>query len=281
MRRYRYCFYSWPSSRWSSVNLAIFLIFSFAYFAGIGALQFQFRHVFYLEFFYWLSLFGLIACCGQVLGYILFSRRNVRLRVAVRRFLVALAVPTAALAASIVLIMALRAFQNFHVHYLMDRYLTASRKPVQLAEDRTGDEILLRPTGEVPGMSGVTVNIEQTPFEGYYFDAIVDSGRCPSFTAKITYKLRPNATDISRAVNLVSSQPGNGHIIFPVMNWPRLHELFEGITINAGQRPCFVELLAVADYKSLPLPLWLQLPPNWRHMKLYQTQMESPLPFSH
>jgi len=266
---------------WSSMSLATFLIFTFAYFAGIGALQFHYRHVFYLEFLYWLSLFGLIAGCGQVLGYVLFSRRNFRWRVAIRSFFVALAVPSAALAASIVLIMALRAFQNFHVHSLMDRYLTASRKPVRLAEDRTGNEILLRPTGEVPGMSGVTVNIEQTPFEGYYFDAIVDSGRCPSFSAKITYKLRPNATDISRPVNLVSSQPGNGHIIFPVMNWPRLQELFEGITINTEQRPCFLDLMAVADYKSLPLPLWLQLPPNWPHMKLYQTQLESSLPFSH
>ena len=179
------------------------------------------------------------------------------------------------------LIVALRAFQNFHVHYLLDRYLTASHRPVRLEEDRTGNEILLRPTGEVPGMSGVTVNIEQTPFEGYYFDAIVDSGRCPSFTAKITYKLRPNATDISRVVNLMSSQPGNGHIIFPVMNWPRLQELFEGITINTEQRPCFLDLMAVADYKSLPLPLWLQLPPNWRDMKLYQTRLESSLLFSH
>ena len=161
---------------WSSTSLAAFLIFAFAYFAGIGALQFQYRHVFYLEFFYWLSLFGLIACCGQVIGYVLFSRQNFRLRVAVRKFFVALAVPSAALAASIVLIMALRAFQNFHVHHLMDRYLMASREPVQLAEERIGDEILLRPTGEVPGMSGVTVNIEQTPFEGYYFDAIVRFG---------------------------------------------------------------------------------------------------------
>jgi hypothetical protein len=259
---------------WSSVRLATYLILAFAYFAGFGALQFHFRHIFYLEFWYWLSFFGLIACCLQIFRYGLRNRCNFFLRDDPRKVFVAFAVPSTALVIAVGTLMLLRAYQDTNVHNLVDQYLTAPREPVQLFEERTGDNILLRPTGELPGMSGVTADIERTPFEGYYFDAAIDTKRCPFFDVKITYKPAIYNIDFSRTIRLVSDEPGIGHIIFPAMNWPPLQLVFDGINISAEQRTCFLGLQAVVGYKSLPLPLWLQLPPDWHDMELYQSQVK-------
>jgi hypothetical protein len=266
---------------WSNIRLAAFLILVFMYFAGLGALQFHFRHVFYLEFFYWLSLVGVIAGSVEALRYGV-NRQGFSspLRIAAPRAIAAFAVPSVALGTAVFLLVALRSFQNPHAHQLVDQYLTAPREPVQLVEEQAGDEILLRPTGEAPGMSGANDLIEQTPFEGYYFDATIDTERCPEFAATISYKKYP-FIDISRDILLESGgKPGNGHIIFPIMNSNRPPQTkFEGVKISAEQRPCFLGLQAIADYKSLPLPLWLQLPPEWRDERLYQTQTRPLLSF--
>jgi hypothetical protein len=253
--------------------------------AGLGALQFQFRHVFYLEFLYWLSLVGLIAGCVEAIRHAPKQvRRFWSWRFAGRIAAMAFTVPCAALGAAVSLLIVLRIFQNSHAHQLIDRYLAASREPVQLVEETIADEILLRPEGEAPGMGGQRVRIERTPFQGYYFDATIDSGRCPLFAATIAYKKSPYV-DLSRNVLLMSDgKPGSGHIIFPAMNSvgsPAQPSMFEGVKVSAQQRRCVLGLQAIADNESLPLPLWLQLPPDWRSEKLYQTRIEPILPYGH
>jgi hypothetical protein len=158
------------------------------------------------------------------------------------------------------------------LHQLFTRYMTVSRATVQLTEERSGDNILLRPRGRIPAMSGVLADFENTPLEGYYFDASIDTQRCPSFAAKVVFTKNLFGTDLSRVMEVASNASGTGHFLFPVVNWPLLHTAFVGLEVAEQQRACFLGLQAVVDYKSLPLPLWLQLPPDWRNMKLYQYQ---------
>jgi hypothetical protein len=193
--------------------------------------------------------------------------------------LMAFAIPSAALAAAILLLISLRIFQSIHVPKLIEQYLSDAGEPVRLIEQRVGNRILLSPTGMVRAMSGADVQIETAPFEGYYFDAVIDAEHCPDFQAKVGYK----GIGLTRVVRLLSGAKGDAHLIFPVLNSkaPLLNPFsnrqippfeFAGIDMSAEDRPCLLGLRALSNYNSLPLPLWLQLPPNWRDIPPYQTR---------
>jgi hypothetical protein len=259
--------------------MAAFLLAVFVYFGCTGALQFHYRHVFYLEFFYWLSL----ACAGAALVAIL--RRSLSLydgfaglRKHARRLAGAIALPVCALALGALLLVVLRVYQGPNELHLAEKYLAAPQVEVPLLEQpAAGNMTLLRPTGALPAMSGAAAPVD-TASDAFYFDAVVDGTRCPFFTAKVLY----DREYVTQAVQLVSSKGGKGHIFFPVASQAGhyLYFRFKGILVNKAQRSGLLGLQAVTDYKSLPLPLWWELPANWRGLPNYQVRNSSLLPFT-
>jgi len=260
---------------WSRPLMGALLVLEFTFFACLGALQFSDRHLFYLEIFYWLSLIGVLAYGLRLIRRSLRNRQSFPGGAYGRAF-TAVAIPAAPIVLSLLLLGSFRIIQQAHVRTLIDQYLTAPRQPVKLIEQQVGDDLLLVPIGGIIGMSGATVPMQAPDFAGYYLDATVDTARCPNFVATLSYSRDPNDYR-SRTVYLLSEDSkGSTEIMFPVLKWEPIEF---GIQVNPAQRACVTGLQAIAGYRDLPLPLWLQIPPDWKEGPLYQVRSGSILPF--
>jgi hypothetical protein len=152
----------------------------------------------------------------------------------------------------------------------LEEYLAARREKIETQDEFRGSDVLVVPRGLLADMMGGRTRWEDGWEGGVYFVATLDTDRCSgeALAPKVTYYAEPTYHDFSRVMPVAA---GVTHLFFPVVEcegcrrWP-----FEGITLPARQRACLTELAAVAGYKSLPLPLWLNLPSDWREQDLFQ-----------
>jgi hypothetical protein len=270
--------------------LSLFLLIATSFFCGLSALQFHNRHFFHLEFFCWLSgamimstliplmWRGLVAISNRVrgratgLGSAELQNGSESILSSAAASLRALAIPVSAVILTALTLTIARAYQQLYTAKLFDRYLSAHRQPIQLAESQSGHRTLLRPAGPITDMSGTTVHLDQIMPNGFYLVASIDPDRCrePAFRMRVTYKSTNPYDDFSRVVTApISRNGGETQILFPVFNTAA--SLFEGLELFTDQRSCLRELAAVTEYRSLPLPLWLRLGPAWKSSYLYQT----------
>jgi hypothetical protein len=235
------------------------LCLAIVYFSGLGALQFHPRHLFHLEFFSWLA--------AAIVG--ITAIRMYRGEVAFASFARGAWVPIGALLVAVLFLAGLRTYQQHEVTRLFDKYLSSIRQALTLQDGRRDDTVLLRLTGIVPDMAGGVGQINATGTRGYYLDVSLDERRCPeqNITLRVAYTLTEE--DFSRDIAVTTAAGGTTHLFFPVFS-DNIHR-FAALEIAEKDRVCLTGVAAVISYKSLPLPLWLNLPSNWSDQRLYQT----------
>jgi hypothetical protein len=264
----------------SRPRLAAFLALAIVFFAGSGALQFGFRHLFYLEFVYWLSAAVLLAWLvdlairAAVAGRRSLGATRALLGREAGLFARGLLFPAAALAVALLLLVLTRTYQQAHVERLINAYLAAPRVPVAIQEQAIGPDILLRPVGTMPDMSGASAHLDEIPLNGFYLVAVFDRTRCnhPTVPVTVAYHKQNAYEDFSRTVTMPMQHDGPARLVFPTMSCNGIcgRPRFLGVSVPADRRSCVAGLEAVAGFKSLPLPLWLRLAPDWSRSALYQ-----------
>jgi hypothetical protein len=289
-------------------RLGIFYIAALLWFAGMGALQFAYRHVFYLEFFYWLSgavvINALLNGAGRAAkaglptngsgphGWASASR-SLPPQSDFRPVLVAVLVVVLLVAGGAGLLAACRGFQQASVARLIGHYLQAPRESVVLEELASDGSVFLKPTGAVANIAGVPSLMNQGTADDYYFVVSTDGARCasPVLQLKVHYAADQAYFDFSRTMYLVLSKNGSpGYAFIPVGNSrfsgregfgePGVFSRFTGFSVPVADRACLLNVEAVTNFHSLGLPLWLRLPPDWKRLKLYQAFSRSIFPGS-
>jgi hypothetical protein len=235
------------------------LCLAIVYFSGLGALQFHPRHLFHLEFFSWLA--------AAIVG--ITAMRMYRGEITFASFARGVWIPIGALLVAVLLLAGLRTYQQHEVTRLFDKYLSSIRQALTLQDGRRDDTVLLRLTGVVPDMAGGVGQINATGIRGYYLDVSLDEGRCPkrNITLRVAYTVTEE--DFSRDIAVTTAAGGTTHLFFPVFS-DNIHR-FAALEIAEKDRVCLTGVAAVISYKSLPLPLWLNLPSDWSDQHLYQT----------
>lgn len=269
--------------------MSFFYVIVLTFFGFLSALQFSLRHFFHLELFYWLAgvivLSALVQLVQRTLAAGLDRLRGRQLALAasesqglhwaVETSLRAFAIPAFALIMAVLALVLARSYQQSHLTKLFDRYLSAGRQPIELVESQSDDRILLRPSGPLTSMSGPKVRLDEIALSGFYLAASIDPNRCqgPALRMRVAYRSDDPFNDHSRVVTApLNREQGETQVLFPVVT--ATSSRFEGLEIMSDQRPCLRQLAAVTEYRSLPLPLWLRLGPDWRSKRLYQTLAE-------
>ena len=251
---------------------AAFFCLFMLFFAGSGAIQFHTRHLFYLEFVYWLS--------AAIVIYALFRQMRTlaleapRLRAHGRDFgrhvMRVAAISGAFLGLAGATLAAARAYQQAHVTRLFESYLAVARAAVAATEQEIGDDLAIRPTTPERNLA-LASKIDRKVAWTYYV-ATLDAAQCSGeiFWARVVYRASDPHWDMSREITVpLSGAHSSAYLFMPVFQ--DTDTAFDAILVRPGQRRCLQRLEAIAPDTSLPLPLWLQLSPDWRSRPLYQT----------
>ena len=246
--------------------------------------------MFHLEFVYWLSAAIIFVWlvrfsihvsrivaddhAGRAAG--VFARREARL---LARGMI---LPAVAVVAALLLLLLARTYHRAHVEKLISAYLAAPRVPVAVREEVVGTDVLFRPIGSMPDMSGVSARLDEIPLNGFYLTAAFDRRQCGHgvVSATVAYEKAPRYDDFSRTFSFSLHHEGPTRLFFPAMSCSGLcgNARFMGLSVPAGQKSCVAGLEAVAGFKSLPLPLWLKLEPDWARSALYQERTLRSIP---
>jgi hypothetical protein len=243
-----------------SIRHGLFALFQLLAVSGYAWVEFERRHVFYLEF---VSLLGLliVATLGWKWTAAAVAGRSVRsVGSAMRGALPALgraaALPAAAAVLVVVSSTALRAYQGSHLETLFQRYIEAPRTSVARQSAADGEIVVVR--WPMPAVR-----------TGGYYAMDFDWNADPGLLAVGLRYRTPVAPDLSRTI-AVDATRGINRIFFPVYHDPPRME-FEGIEIPASIIGSFKALYDVGTNDALPLPLVLALSGDWRTQRLHQT----------
>lgn len=269
-----------------SPRFAIVLVLLTAYFAGYTALQFARRHYFHLTFAD-LWIVGLVMqtvgsqMCRSVLKLLRGSTRadwSGELQQLSRFWTDARKrVPALALAGLVVVFLPLygfRAYQHQNLGKLLEEYSQADLEELEmriveydedmvLVEGLYSDRLVRLPSSRHHLLAGYLVA-----------DFSLEGCSKATFDVTIRYETARNH-DFSRTLHVRLLQDGVTRIYTPIYSRASTHygdkSLFKGIEIPRTAVACIKALYQILDLSSFPPILQLNMPADWKDLKLYQT----------
>ncbi len=226
---------------------------------GYSSLEFEQRHVFYLEIVSVLAMTMVAAMSWRwIVRTIRHARRDVPPGAPVRAVLL----PVATVALLLTSVVTLRAYQSVHLKDLFQQYINAPRNAVAAEYSDEGDVVVAR----WPAMVGHPA--AGTRRTGAYY--VIDFD-WQSEAAPVAIGLRYRSTlppDLSSVVSMVATS-GINRVFFPVYGDPPLLE-FDGVEIATSLRRSVRGIYDVAPGSALPLPLDLRLSSEWATEHVYE-----------
>lgn len=264
-------FFGIAATAMRDVRLGLFLAMAVAYFCGMCALQFDFRHAFYLQCFYWIALVVVVSTAWE-----LFTSK-----IALRRFAIGASAALLCFGFAALTLSAARAYQSRHVARLIDRYLAADRERATTRDVAQGDAIIVEPVGSMIDMQGRHVDRSDIVFDGFYLRATFDPEKCAGKEIPLTALYTGNAP-FTRKISLrLGNDLRPSTLFFPVMHCDKscgfyYAAYFVGLSVPAAQRACLTRIDAVKPSHDIPLKIWLDVPGDWKtSSQLYQTRERS------
>lgn len=243
----------------AGVRQAGFAVAQLAAVFGYSSLEFEQRHVFYLEIVSVLAMTMVAAMSwGWIARAVRHAKRDVPRGAAVRAVLL----PVGAIALLLASVATLRAYQSAHLKDLFQRYIDAPRNAVAAEYSDEGDVVVVR----WPEMAGHPAAGTQSTGAYYVIDFDWQSEPAP-----VAIGLRYRSTlppDLSSVVSMVATR-GINRVFFPVYGDPPLLE-FDGVEIAANLKRSVRGIYGVALGNSLPLPLDLRLSSEWATENVYE-----------
>jgi hypothetical protein len=243
-----------------SMRRGLFALVLMSALCGYAWVEFERRHVFYLEF---VSVLGIliVAWLGwQCISAALERLRSGRFATPMREALPivgrSLVLPLTAAVLVLMSSTALRGYQGKHLSVLFQRYLEAPRTPITADTAPTGGIVLVR----WPMPAART---------GAYYVLEFDWRGDPGLLAVGLRYRTAIAPDLSRII-AVDATAGVNRLFFPVYHDPP-RMMFEGVEIPARSAGSVKALYDLTAADALPLPLVLTLSGDWSNQDLYQT----------
>ena len=243
------------------LRLALFTILFVCYFSGYPMIQFATRHYYHLE------LIGLWAT-GFILHHLLFNitiayqafRGSAPISLPWRRICLGISV---AVILPLVLAGALsasRLYQESLLYPLFEKMMTAPSTQLPItAIDWNGKRVIPGPKYEKTEGQDPFINID-------YLVAQFDLEKCgkEKVSSRTFYYTRKGWNDYT-ASTIVSTK--RAILIFPVFDSSVTS--FTGLVFSPGDEECVTELSIVTDTAGFSLPLYLNLPDDWRDRPLF------------
>lgn len=264
---------------------------SFVYLSMVSSFQYDNRHVFYLQFFFWLSLGVILAGIFTLLGWAcarlvsenkapssaLHGRTSQAVtlipgmsKLLVHKSMAGFFAFIGLIAMGVVVLLGLRAYQNNHVRELFSQYSGSPRDSVEgrIVEVSNG-VVRYEPAGFMPKIG----EIGTAPWKASssaYLAAEIDFRSCKvpaindsPYAIVSRYESSDAAHDHSRSYLLPSGGQIDGQMVifFPAF-FHSGYSRFAGMEMPRSLLPCFkLKILPRAD--ELPMPLYITLLPDW------------------
>jgi hypothetical protein len=231
-----------------SVRHGMFALLQLLALAGYSWLQFERRHVFYLEF---VGVLAALTPLWLAWWYATAGRRMplgdafVRAGVGVVLFI---ATPIAAVSA-------LRAYQTVHAKHLFEQYIAAATTSTPVIYDDAGEGTLVARWPHVARSAYYRIDIDW---------------RSQAALVAVGLRYRANAPPDLSSVMTIDVKPGINRLFFPAYSNPPALD-FDGVEIAAPVRKAVRSVSEVALSDRLTLPLDLALSDGWAREPLYAT----------
>jgi len=235
-----------------------------AFFCGACAIQFDFRHGFYLQFLFWI-------CIAIIVAFLVDAMRRRSDRI--RNLAAGLVFATVSVALAMVALVGAQMYQDRTTSALMERYIKAPRVPVTTIDEARDQQTLVRVTGKIPSLGGQLLDVESAAFGEFYLVASIEAEKCEGDNIDLTFigKQGFNTLSVTRTIKVPlgrnSKEPYR--IFFPMFHCqgecaPYYHTRLLGIAVPKNQRRCLSSIEAWSDHQHAVLPIWLRVPPNFR-----------------
>jgi hypothetical protein len=237
----------------TDLRLGGFLLFLVLYFSSYPAIQYGYRHVFYLEvipiwaiaFLCYLSLLS-VRGARQLLtnlgAFAQTARRGVTVVISSAGLVVAFWIG----------LVTLRAIQSRNVAAMLNAYLHAPKIAASIeAPDATGLRKISMPSGQL--------------YPHQFLNVVLHGVSCGAASVTFRYEKRPDA-DLTRTISLPpkSMSEQSTQIFVPV------YKFFEGIEISSTNPSCLIGVFTIGDDIPTPLLMTVVLSPDWKDGPLFQ-----------
>jgi hypothetical protein len=242
----------------------LFLGGAVTFFCGACAIQFDFRHAFYLQFLFWI-------CIAIIVAFFVDAMR--RRSDPIRNLAAGLVFVTVSVALAMAALVGARMYQDHAASALMERYIKAPRVPVATIDEAHDQQTLVRVTGEIPSLSGQRLDVESAAFGEFYLVASIEAEKCEGDNIDLTFvgKQDFNTLSVTRTIKVPLGRDTKEpyRIFFPMFLCqgkcsPYYHTRLLGIAVPKDQRRCLSSIEAWSDHQHAVLPIWLRVPPNFR-----------------
>lgn len=257
---------------WRDLKVGTLLILATVYFAGYPVMQFHTRHYFFLIILQFGFLIYLVSEAYHPTKRMIFERtRPVPRRhhsfvdlLPRARVLCIWAVSVATF--FLIPLWALRLGQQSHLESYFQKYESAPSTPISLRKvsdnpDGTSDYLI----------EGVKLQSANEKVSMAFLKLEAGGAGCPTelFSTRYWYETSTTFIDMNYTSDWVVSPNAVNTLYFPVYAGPG--HTFKGLKIQSREVNCLGKISQVGSLEDLKLLLWLDLPPNWRDKRLYQT----------
>jgi hypothetical protein len=265
----------------SRPRIALFVVLALVYVSFVSTLQYAPRHVFYLEFVWWLSAAFLldraIRFAPSFLGAVRATREGA-LDDAAAFWGAAIRVAVAALPVFLVLVGLvallgpLRDYQDSRVETLLERYERAPRLDVSIRATLAGEgRTLLRVGDDDDVWRGPPDGVESALLVARFEPAL-----CPyPVSAVARYESADPYNDWSQRLDLPMSPDLSRRVDVYFLAFRHADGAFAGFELPTEQRRCLTDVSAV-ETRNLPLLLYTTLLDDWRDVTRHETLTSEP-----